>query len=42
MDGLEVCRRVRESKKMVYAIMLTSLGSKETSWKDCPRAQVIA
>src|SRR5205823_8962813 len=29
MDGLEVCRRVRESKKMVYVIMLTSLGAKE-------------
>ena len=30
MDGLEVCRRVRESKKMVYMIMLTSLGAKES------------
>ena len=29
MDGLEVCRRVRESKKMVYVILLTSLGAKE-------------
>src|SRR5205814_10330805 len=29
MDGLQVCRRVRESKKMVYVIMLTSLGAKE-------------
>jgi DNA-binding response OmpR family regulator len=29
MEGLEVCRRVRESKKMVYVIMLTSLGAKE-------------
>ena len=29
MDGLEVCRRVRESEKMVYVIMLTSLGAKE-------------
>jgi len=29
MDGLEVCRRVRESKKMVYVIMLTSRGAKE-------------
>src|SRR4029453_15506523 len=25
MDGLQVCRRVRESEKMVYVIMLTSL-----------------
>src|SRR5438067_9686744 len=30
MDGLEVCRRVRERKKMVYVIMLTSLGAKES------------
>jgi len=29
MDGLQVCRRVRESEKMVYVIMLTSLGAKE-------------
>ena len=29
MDGLEVCRRIRESKKMVYVILLTSLGPKE-------------
>jgi len=29
IDGLEVCRRVREGKKMVYVIMLTSLGAKE-------------
>ena len=29
MDGLEVCRRIRESKKMVYVILLTSLGAKE-------------
>jgi phosphoserine phosphatase RsbU/P len=29
MDGLQVCRRVRESEKMVYLIMLTSLGAKE-------------
>jgi DNA-binding response OmpR family regulator len=29
LDGLEVCRRVRERKKTVYVIMLTSLGAKE-------------
>ena len=29
MDGLQVCRRVREGGKMVYVIMLTSLGAKE-------------
>jgi DNA-binding response OmpR family regulator len=29
MDGLHVCRRIRESEKMVYVIMLTSLGTKE-------------
>jgi CheY-like chemotaxis protein len=29
MDGLQVCRRIRESGKMVYVIMLTSLGTKE-------------
>jgi DNA-binding response OmpR family regulator len=29
MDGLQVCRRIRESKKMVYVIMLTSRGAKE-------------
>jgi DNA-binding response OmpR family regulator len=29
LDGLEICRRVRESKKMVYIILLTARGSKE-------------
>ena len=29
MDGLQVCRRVRQSEKMVYVIMLTSRGAKE-------------
>ena len=29
MDGLQVCRRIRESERMVYVIMLTSLGAKE-------------
>jgi DNA-binding response OmpR family regulator len=29
MDGLEICRRVREAEKMVYIILLTALGSKE-------------
>jgi phosphoserine phosphatase RsbU/P len=29
MDGLQVCRRIRESGKMVYVIMLTSRGTKE-------------
>ena len=29
MDGLEVCRRIRERGKMVYLIMLTSRGTKE-------------
>jgi phosphoserine phosphatase RsbU/P len=29
MDGLQVCRRIRERKKMVYVIMLTSRGTKE-------------
>ena len=29
MDGLQVCRRIRESEKMVYVILLTSLGTKE-------------
>jgi DNA-binding response OmpR family regulator len=29
MDGLQVCRRLREREKMVYVIMLTSLGTKE-------------
>ena len=29
MDGLQVCRRIRESKKMVYVIMLTARGAKE-------------
>jgi DNA-binding response OmpR family regulator len=28
IDGLQVCRRLRESEKMVYLIMLTSLGAK--------------
>ena len=29
MDGLQVCRRVRESKRMVHLIMLTARGAKE-------------
>ena len=29
MDGLQLCRRIRESQKMVYVIMLTSRGSKD-------------
>jgi DNA-binding response OmpR family regulator len=29
MDGLEICRRVREAGTMVYIIMLTARGSKE-------------
>jgi DNA-binding response OmpR family regulator len=29
MDGLEVCRRLREIDKVVYIIFLTSLGAKE-------------
>jgi phosphoserine phosphatase RsbU/P len=28
-DGLEICRRVRETKKMVYIILLTTRGGKE-------------
>jgi phosphoserine phosphatase RsbU/P len=29
MDGLEICRRVREVNRAVYIIMLTTRGSKE-------------
>ena len=29
MDGVQVCRRIRESGKTVYVIMLTSRGTKE-------------
>ena len=29
MDGLEICRRVREAEKMVYIILLTARDSKE-------------
>jgi phosphoserine phosphatase RsbU/P len=29
IDGLGVCRRIRQSDKMVYVIMLTSRGTKE-------------
>lgn len=29
MDGLQVCRRIREGEKVVYVIMLTSRGAKE-------------
>jgi DNA-binding response OmpR family regulator len=29
MDGIEVCRRLREVNKVVYVIFLTSLGTKE-------------
>jgi len=33
MDGIEVCRRLRETNKAVYIIMLTSLGTKENILK---------
>ncbi|MDP9100467.1 MAG: response regulator [Verrucomicrobiota bacterium] len=29
MDGLEICRRVREAAKVVYIILLTARGGKE-------------
>ena len=29
LDGLEICRRLREAEKMVYIILLTAHGSKE-------------
>jgi DNA-binding response OmpR family regulator len=29
MDGLEICRRVREAEKMIYIILLTARSSKE-------------
>ena len=29
MDGLEICRRVREVNRVVYLILLSALGSKE-------------
>lgn len=29
MDGLEICRRVRASEKLVYIILLTARGAKE-------------
>jgi DNA-binding response OmpR family regulator len=29
MDGLEICRRVREGERIVYIILLTARGSKE-------------
>lgn len=29
LDGLEICRRVRETKKLVYIILLTARGGKE-------------
>jgi DNA-binding response OmpR family regulator len=29
MDGLEICRRARAAKKMIYIILLTTRGSKE-------------
>jgi DNA-binding response OmpR family regulator len=29
MDGLEICRRVRESNKVLYIILLTARGGKE-------------
>lgn len=29
MDGLEVCRRIRQTDRVVYVIMLTSRGTKE-------------
>jgi CheY-like chemotaxis protein len=41
MDGLEICRRLREAEKMVYIILLTARGSKETSSKGCARVPTI-
>lgn len=29
MDGLKICRRLREAEKMVYIILLTARGTKE-------------
>ncbi len=29
MDGIEICRRVREGERMLYNILLTARGSKE-------------
>ena len=29
MDGIEICRRLREAQKMIYIILLTANGSKE-------------
>ena len=29
MDGLEICRRLREAEKRIYLILLTAHGSKE-------------
>jgi CheY-like chemotaxis protein len=29
MDGLQVCRRIRSSEKMIYIILLTARGTKE-------------
>ena len=29
MDGLEICRRLRQAEKMIYIILLTANGSKE-------------
>ena len=29
MDGVEICRRVREAERMVYIILLSARGSKE-------------
>ncbi|MGI9086447.1 MAG: response regulator [Chthoniobacterales bacterium] len=33
MDGIEVCRRVRETGKPVYLLLLTSRSGKNKSWK---------
>ncbi len=30
MDGIEICRRVRDAEKMIYVIFLTARGSKES------------
>ncbi len=41
MDGLQICRRVRDSEKTIYIILLTARGARENLSKVCKRGPTI-